>query len=265
MKGKKLILMALAVVLTLSLAVPAILAAGQETVINGGYEEIIVDVVLMPTRKAQLNPYSMPVKALDTQATPAQIDNLTLKTAGKIATQPLVMYNKTDVALSVGATVSAENVTGIELLTSNVAPTSTDKQAQIYLEAMQDFSLNGNDYTVGADADVRNVAGRIAGVDGRKVVAAFNAWRTTTYDRNSTNQIIVNPDEPTRRKNIAVMNAGTGFGPNAGSYVLYRLGGDCSEAPDTAWAPTDKFDVKIAFSFTPTTDKSQPVRTGAEE
>ena len=40
---------------------------------SGKYEEIVLDVVLMPTGKAVINPYGMPVKALDTQTVPQEI------------------------------------------------------------------------------------------------------------------------------------------------------------------------------------------------
>lgn len=246
MKSKKLVLMALVIVLTLSLAIPAIMAA-NETVISGKYEEIVLDVVLMPTGKAVINPYGMPVKALDTQSTPQEIAGKTLKTAGKIATQPLVMYNKTDVDLSVGATVSASGVSGLELSTSTVSPTSADKKAQVYLEAQQDTTLTGTDYTITADT-----AGFIGTVDGAKLVDAFNAWPASTYNQTNANQVIVNPESPITKKGIATMTKADVDGkPQAGSYVLYRLGGNCSEEPEVAWKTTDKFDVKVAFSFTP--------------
>jgi len=263
MKSKKLVLMALVIVLTLSLAIPAIMAA-NETVISGKYEEIVLDVVLMPTGKAVINPYGMPVKALDTQTVPQEIAGKTLKTAGKIATQPLVMYNKTDVDLSVGATVSASGVSGLELSTSTVSPTSADKKAQVYLEdqqnttrekkrsrfsreAQQDTTLTGTDYTITADT-----AGFIGTVDGAKLVDAFNAWPASTYNQTNANQVIVNPESPITKKGIATMTKADVDGkPQAGSYVLYRLGGNCSEEPEVAWKTTDKFDVKVAFSFTP--------------
>ena len=231
MKSKKLVLMALVIVLTLSLAIPAIMAA-NETVISGKYEEIVLDVVLMPTGKAVINPYGMPVKALDTQTTPQEIAGKTLKTAGKIATQPLV---------------SSSGVSGLELSTSTVSPTSADKKAQVYLEAQQDTTLTGTDYTITADT-----AGFIGTVDGAKLVDAFNAWPASTYNQTNTNQVIVNPEGPITKKNIATMTKADVDGkPQSGSYVLYRLGGNCSEEPEIAWKTTDKFDVKVAFSFTP--------------
>lgn len=260
MKGKKLILMALAVVLTLSLAVPAIMAANNVT-INGKYEEITVDVVLMQSGEATINPYGMPITVEDAGGSEIGL----VKTAGKISSYPLVMYNKTEVPLSVGATVSAENVNGVELVTTNIAASSTDKQAQVYLETKQDWTLGNLDYKLSTDTTTANFIGT---VNARKLVAAFNAWEATTYDRTKTSQVIVNPDEPTRQKNMAVMNAGTGIAPNEGSYVLYRLGGNCVEAPDVAWnagatggTGADGFDVKIAFTFTPTTDVPRPTPT----
>lgn len=249
MKCKKLITMALAGAMTLSMAVPS-MAAGTETKISGSYQPITIDVILMPTGKAQINPYGMPVKAYDTGATPAIIQNsgadMTLNTAGKIATQPLVMYNKTTSELNVGATVSAANVTGLELVTTNIAASATDKQAQIYLETKQDMTLVNGDVGTGT-----NVATKVAGVDGVKVVNAFNSWATTTYDKTNPSQVLVNPDEPTTKKGIATLAAATSTGVSSGGFVLYRLGGNCTEEPETPWSTSDKFDINVAFSFTP--------------
>lgn len=245
MKCKKLITLALAGVMTLSMAaVPGM--AASETVIKGAFEPITIDVVVMPTGKAQLNPYSMPVKAMDTQATPAQIGTSTLNTAGQIATQPLAMYNKTDVDLSVGATVSAENVSSsLELVSRSIAASVTDKQALVYLEAKQDRTLTATDAGQAAGAGV------IGDLNGANLVAAFNAWDATSYNKTDASQILVNAGEATTKKNIAIMDAGTGSAPNAGGFVLYRLGGECTAEPETAWAASDKFDIKVAFSFTP--------------
>ena len=121
---------ALAGALALSMAAPAF---ASQSVITGNYKEIRLAVTVPTTGKAVINPYGMPVKALDTQSTPQEIAGKTLKTAGKIATQPLVMYNKTDVDLSVGATVSASGVSGLELSTSTVSPTSCATSRQYAL------------------------------------------------------------------------------------------------------------------------------------
>ncbi len=249
MKNKKVIILALVAVMVIGIAVPAFAANQTSTKINGAYEELPIDVVVMPTGKAVINPYKMPIKPKDTATTSAEIGK-TITTAGQISTYPLAMYNKGDVDLAVGATVTASNVTGVELVTTSIPASSTDKQAQVYLEAKQDTTLDGDDYSVTADT-----TGYIVNVKGDTLCDAFNAWTETTYDRTSTSQVIVNPDEPTRAKEIAKMKKAdpTTGQPQAGSYVLYRLAGKCVEAPDTAWATTDKFEVDVAFTFSPTT------------
>lgn len=260
MKCKKLILVALVVALTLSLGIPAILAADStSTEIKGEYKAPVIDVIVMPEGSAQLNPYAMPVKALD--STGVQIGTKTLKTTGQIATQPLAMYNKTDVELSVGATVSATNINGVELVTKPFRATETDKQALIYLEAKQSATLGASDYFVATDTNPTPGAGYIGTIDGEKLVDEFNLWQKTTYNAAATDQVLVDPKEPTTKKGLATMAAGTGTGPNTGSYVLYRLGGACVESPETAWAEGssgDKFNVNVSFSFTPTNTGSNP-------
>lgn len=251
MKSKKLILIALTVALVLSAAVPAIMAA-NETVINGAYEEILIDVVVMPTAKATINPYGMPVPVYDTAATPAKIEGKTLKTAGQIATQPLVMYNKTDSKLSVGATVTASGVSGLELV-SSIPANSDEKQAMVFLEAQQAQSLTGDDYVVVDDTHPLP-AGYIGTVDGAKLVDEFNDWPASTYSASATNMILVDADDPVSKAGIAVMDEADSDGkPQTTSYVLYRLAGKCVEEPETAWRTSDKFTVKVAFSFKQTT------------
>ncbi len=86
-----------------------------------------------------------------------------------------------------------------------------------------------------------------------KIFASGLIPRGSGYNnQTNANQVIVNPESPITKKGIATMTKADVDGkPQAGSYVLYRLGGNCSEEPEVAWKTTDKFDVKVAFSFTP--------------
>lgn len=273
MKSRKLIVMALVIALTMSLAVPAILAAtDSSTTITGTYEEPDIDVVVMPTGTATINPYEMPVKAMDTNAAgAAQVGTALLENAGQIACQPLVMYNKTTVPLSVGATVSAENVsTGLELVTRALSPRSTDKQALVYLEAKQSANLGATDYFVAPDTDPDAApgVGYIGNVNGARLVSEFNTWEQKDYLLSNEDQVIVNPEEPTTKKGIATMAAGDGTGPLQGSYVMYRLSGQCVEEPDVAWkaaaddgSGADGFTVKVAFSFSTVKPAANPTPT----
>lgn len=250
MKCKKVVSMAMAGVMTLAMAVPSMAADPLQTVITGKYEEITLDVVVMPTGSATINPYEMPVPVMDTNTSPAKIAGKTLNTAGKIASQPLAMYNKTNVALNVGATVTAANISeGLELVTKNIGTKATEKQVQVYLEAKQETTL------ASGDVGKSKAAGVIGDFDGGKLADIFNTWEASTYNAANTNQVLVNPEAAATKKGLAIMNAGKEEGgkmvPDTGSFVLYRLGGNCVESPETAWTGTDKFDVNVVFSFTP--------------
>lgn len=248
MKCKKIVALALTGVMTLALAAPAF-AAGTSTKITGAFEDITISVSVKDTGKAVINPYSMPVKALADDGK-AKLAELT--TAGKIATNPLVMYNKTAINLSVGATVSATvpTTSGVELISTPVMATSTEKRAQVYLEVKRDNSLtSANISTTAAPAT------DICGIGGQAVIDAFNDWAATTYDRTAKNQILVSADEETTKENLAIMSACTDNSgtmvQNAGSFILYRLAGSVAKKPDVAWAETDTFDVNVAFTFSP--------------
>lgn len=246
MKCKKIAALALTGVMTLALAVPAF-AAAPATKISGAFEEITISVTLPGTAKAVINPYSMPVKAIADDGSTALTE---LTTSGKIATNPMIMYNGTEINLNVGATVTATvpTTSGLELVSTAVRDTTTDKQAQVYLEVMRDNTL--------LNADLSSTdASAVSGVDGAKAVAAFNNWPATTYDRTARNQVLVSADEPQTKENLAIMAAGVensgAVEPQKGSFILYRLAGSVAKNPDEAWAATDTFEVNVAFTFSP--------------
>lgn len=244
MKCKKLTALVLTGVMTLSLAVPAF-AIG--TKITGAYEEITIDVTLNDVSTAAINPFSMPVKALADDET--ELKELT--TAGKIATQPLVMYNGTEIDLNVGATVTTtmgKNAT-MTLVSDPIEEDSTDKAAQVFLEFKRDTTLAAGDIHADSESTTIN------GVDGAKVIKAFNNWSATTYSEDNANQILLESDTAVSKENLAILSAGKLNGsevdPETGSFILYRLAGDAVKNPDEAWSKNDTFDVNIAFSFSP--------------
>lgn len=252
MKCKKISALFLTGAMTLALAAPAFAADANTTVIDGQFKAITIDVSVPATGSAIINPYSMPVKAVADDASKTELTEVT--TAGKIATNPLVIYNKTTTNLSVGATVTAEvpSASGLEIVSVPVKDTATDKQAQVYLEAVRDTSLKKTDVAAAG-------ATTICGVNGANVIKAFNKWEPTTFNKSAKNQIPVIPGEESIKEGIAIMSAGktTGTGssattdPEPGSFVLVRLAGTVAKNPETKWAATDTFKVNVAFSFTP--------------
>ena len=263
MKSKKLIAMGLAVVMTAALAVPALAA---NTVITGMYQEIQIDVDVSPVGTAVINPYGMPVKAMykaTPEAEPVAVD--TLKTAGKIATQPLVAVNKCDVTLDVGATVSG-TVKGSLMLASKDVSTLKTKSAVVYLECKQDTTLDNTNLS-STDADQP-----IEGVKGADLVAAFNDWDATSYDFGTdavnAGKILVGTTAKTKA-NLCTMAAaeesatpGDPMEPQKGSFMLFRLGGDVVQAPTDAWTAKDGVVVNVAFTFTPAAPREGGAITG---
>lgn len=258
MKCKKLAALALTGVMTLSLAAPAF-AAGTSTKITGLYKEIPIEVSVQPTGSAVINPYSMPMKA--------KADDLTtefkeLTTAGQIATNPLVMYNKTEIDLDVGATVSVALTKGstleiVQTKVNNVAsgktPAETAKKAQVFLEATRNTTLTDADVDTAATPDT---TANICGIDGNAVVTAFNSWEAEDYAAANAYQILANPDEAVTKEKIALLSGGLAdadgdVSPSQGSFVLYRLSGSVTKNPEEAWTAKDGFDVNVAFTFTP--------------
>lgn len=253
MKFKKISALVLTGAMTLALAAPAYAVDANTTVIDGKYKTITIDVSVPTTGSAVINPYSMPVKAVADDTNKTELTEVT--TAGKIATNPLVIYNKTTTNLSVGATVTAEvpTTSGLEIVAAPVKDTVTDKQAQVYLEAIRDTSLKNTDVVTTPDAT------SICGLKGDNVIKAFNTWAPTTFNKSAKNQIPVTPGEDSIKEGIAVMSAGktTGTGssavtkPEPGSFVLVRLAGTVAKNPENKWAATDTFKVNVAFTFTP--------------
>lgn len=234
MKTKKLATLAMAGALCFSLAAPAF-AGGTSTEITAKYSEIQIDVTVPATAKAVINPYSMPVSV---KADDGTTEKGVLSTAGQVASDPMLLVNGTELNLLVGASVTTTS-SGVELATTAIKSTSTEKMAQVYLEVKQDKTIS----------TVKTGDEAIGGYEAGEVLDAFNAWAASTYAKTNTNQVICSTDATTTGSKMAVM------GPSgaAGNIVLARLGGTVAQNPDTAWADTDTVTVNVAWSFTPAT------------
>lgn len=259
MKSKKLIAMGLAVVMTLALCVPAF---AEDTVITGMYKEIKIDVEIPNTGSAVINPYNMPVKAMYQPATgdPEEVGALT--TAGKIATQPLIGVSTCEVALDVGATVTGTPKGNLILANKDISALKTNS-AVVYLECKQDTTLDKTKLaTAGSEATEKPISG-IVGAD---AVTAFNAWESSTYNFGTdaaaaaanSDKVLVSESGATKlglcTLAAAKDNAGT-MEPQAGSFLLARLGGDVVQSPLDAWTAADGVVVNVAFTFTPAAPK----------
>lgn len=260
MKSKKLIAMGLAVVMTLALCVPAL---AEDTVITGMYKEIQIDVDIPTVGTAVINPYGMPVKAMYKPATGDAEELGALTTAGKIATQPLIGVSTCEVALDVGATVTGTPKGNLILANKDISTLKTNS-AVVYLECKQDTTLDKtNVATAGSEATEKPISGII----GADAVAAFNAWESSTYNFGTddaakaanADKILVSESGATKLALCTLAaakdNAGT-MEPQAGSFLLARLGGDVVQSPLDAWTAADGVVVNVAFTFTPAAPKA---------
>lgn len=260
MKSKKLIAMGLSVVMTAALAVPAF---AEDTVITGMYEEIKIDVEIPNTGTAVINPYNMPVKAVyvPESGDPEELGALT--TAGKIATQPLIGVSTCEVALDVGATVTGTPKGDLMLANKDVSALKT-KSAVVYLECKQDTTLDKTKLaTAGSEATQKPISGII----GADAVTAFNGWASSAYNFGTddtakaanADKVLVSEAGSTKlglcTLAAAKDNAGT-MEPQAGSFLLARLGGDVVQSPTEAWTSKDGVVVNVAFTFTPAAPKA---------
>lgn len=118
MKSKKLLSLALALIMSLSLAVPA-LAAGDPntTVISGSFEDVVIDVEVPATGTAFINPYGLDLKVPDGAG---GSDKVTIK-GQQIVSAPMALKNKTAMDLNVSATVTGA-ITPITVADGEAAP-----------------------------------------------------------------------------------------------------------------------------------------------
>jgi hypothetical protein len=248
---KKIGSVALAGVMALSLSIPAFAAGGDtekkdeadttntSTKITTTFEEIPIAVTVPDTGTAQINPYGLPVDVKDSKdAVLATI------TGQQITTEPLYIINNGDIALSVGATVTAETTGGANLVTSAISATgknaNTGKDIYAYLQMATVTSVEktvmGKDYKSDLEKPVATMC------------ADSSAW-------SSTNNLVLNPDEDATKSDIVTLGVKTGDNDNdyyGTSVVAFRLAGSCVTAPaDDEWNDKDGFTATIAFTFTP--------------
>lgn len=250
MKSKKFLSLILALVMSLSLAVPAF-AAGTSTEITGKYQAITINVTVPGTGSAQINPYGLDVSVPDAAGT-GTVGKIT---GQQIVTKPLALQNQTAMDLNVSATVLGVvdvEKTDMKLATTTtkgtpdlaedaegyVAP-ATAKSAFVYLQMVQNTTLTGAAATVTAD----------------KIGEEFTKWAASAYD--ATKDVIVSTKE-TKGSNLVVLRAAKTNATTdafeeykAGSIAFFRLAGDCVVAPKTEWKATDEFKATIAFTFAP--------------
>lgn len=208
--------------LTMSLAVPAF--AADETVITATYAETTLDVVVPADTNATINPYGLPVTMEDATTTLSG-QPITIPT-------PLMIENKSGVALKVGASIETTVGTGMTLETTKGSyDAETDKK--LYVE-FQAFEAAGIDGTTAADITKTNPAwAALKDADAALKVALDS---TQAVDADPTGDDLV-------------LREGKDGLAQAGGVAFVRLSG--AVAKKAAWATTDKLVATITYSFEP--------------
>ncbi len=227
MNFKKIMSTALAGVMALSLSATALAGETdleQSTEITGTTQTPTISISVPQTGAVILNPYKMSVDVSADQ------DGSDLVTS-QIISAPTYIKNKTDVALSVSASVTGkvegQAVFATASTQGGTRPVTTNS-AFVYLEVID----------AGAGDDDTATAPTTAPTDA--------SWHA--YDAKAANQILL----AAKAVNKANMLTVPAVAADNSSFIAYRLAGDAASSPTNAWTPADKISATIVFTFTPT-------------
>lgn len=220
---------ALAGVMAISLTIPAF-AAANTTTISGTYEETTLAVTVPTTGTVAINPYGLPFSMGEGNTVSGQ----------QIATKaPLVVANKSAVALKVSANVKAVEAGALKIVAENAVAAATVPSVYVEFQMFEAPGVAGDAVT---DAETLNP--KFAALkDGD---AKCHTAVTTTA-----------ADEP----DILTLRAGDADGNvQDGGAAFFRLSGKAVKKPTTAWTTNDKFTATVVFTFEPGT-YSKPAGT----
>jgi len=236
MLKKKIMSMALAGALALSLSVPAF--AGNSTKITGTYSEIPIEVTVPTTGTAQINPYGLAVKLDDTSSI----------TGSKIVTKPLAIVNKSEMKLDVNATVTGEVKGNFKFAAADAKfegeGALTTNSALVFLQMKASELKN---------ADLDSAATAICGIDAAKLNAEVAGWTAATEPE--AKDLVVSTKATSSEEAMITLTAANEDGEvQEGGIALFRLAGNVVANPKTAWAKSDGFTTTVAFTFTVNTE-----------
>lgn len=227
-------------------------AGNTSTVINGGYVEAEIDVVVPTTGQAFINPYALPVKLGDITSTSGELGASESSTSSiqnqQIVTQPMFIQNKSEVELAVSASITGKVLTAAEnqalglndvssgVIFGTAAPTASTKTKTVftYLQMKVAPNLTGN-----------STAGEL--------IPTFTQWTDDSYNKDK--DLVVGKTTATK-ENMVVLAGGTeasdgGLEATKGGIAMFRLAGKVVTDPTGKWQDTDTFKVTIAFTFEP--------------
>lgn len=227
MKFKKIMSTALAGVMALSLSATALAGETdleQTTEITGTTQTPTISITVPVGGDVILNPYKMSVDVSEAQDGSDVVNT-------QIISAPEYIKNKTDVALSISATVTGkvagEAVFATASTQGGTRPVTT-KSAFVYLEVI--------DAGAGDDADATAPT----------TVPTDADW--AAYDAKAANQILLAAKAVSKANMLTV----PAVADASSSFIAYRLAGDAASSPTKAWTPADTVSATIAFTFTPT-------------
>lgn len=215
----------LAGTMALSLAVPAM--AADETVITAAYKETTLDVTVPADTNATINPYGLPV-TLGDSTTVLSGQPITIAT-------PLMIQNKSGVALKVGASVTT-TVTGLALATVENGVAGGNAK-EVFAE-FQAFEAAGIDGASALDPTITNPAWAALKSEDAALKAVLSSTAAATATATGAD---------------LVLREGADGMAQVGGIAFVRLSGVAAKNPTTAWEETDKLVATITYSFEPAT------------
>lgn len=253
METKKLLSAMMAGAIAMSLAVPAFAvddddkteAPKNQTVVEAGYEEPNIEVVVPTTATAVINPYKLPVKfkmgtdgGLDTKAG----KDIQAKDSA-IASQPMVLVNLCDSDLDVAATLSlvlpeTTELKFVEKSAFEATTPLTNKSIYMAVEGMPIATAIYDADTSKFDLDEFKKAWEA--LDWKTGVMTSAAASTKAGAATKIGTL----DKATLDEDDGSVTA---LGTNG---LAVRLAGQAVESPKTPWAGTDTFQTTIAYTFT---------------
>jgi hypothetical protein len=239
---KKLASLAMAGVMTLSLAAPAFAASSESTTnrslkVTAAYQAVTINVVVPTTGTVIINPYKLPVE-IGKDADGAAIE----AESKQIVSKPMAIKNQSSIKLDVNVSVTTAVTGNLKLKAADIEDNDTGNNAYVYA-AFETTTLSGS------KDDITDAA----------VAAAYKAT-TWTEPTDSTDNAFVLSASTTAvtKKGVATLVPATydggAFSAYAqGSIVFVGFDGSCVQDPKTAWTTKDGLTCTMAFTFTPNT------------
>lgn len=260
MKNKKIVSLALAGTLALSLVAPAFAASNNSTVITGAYQDIQIDVTVPAAATAVVNPYGLPIEFTESD------DTTTHEITGRqITTAPLYIANNTALDLDVSVTVTGKTTGSLKFsATTNVDSTTPANNAFVYLQGSP-IELTAQEANITSKADD---AESLSDLVLNKVVA----WDAAEYSEDT--DVVVGTTKVTKDQFVTLKGAAVTAATaddaafatyKTGSLAMIRLAGDLSPVLKTPWKESkaessagagdavvgDGFEVTVAYTFAP--------------